>query len=143
MADAPAEAIVQQLAEHLRAITVANGYHLDLGSDVNTEESEARLTAPRTTVAVTRMTRAEGGERRPGNGRRVEGVIEIAVPVDMDQARVIAYRAEDDVDRCLAQHNLLPGALPVQWEEAEFVNRPEGMPVLLVQVHWTTAFRRG
>lgn len=144
MANTPALDIVDALAEALRRITVANGYNTDLGLNVRTERSEAGIpSAQRCTVAITNKMRETSGQNRPGNGRVLRGVIEIEVPASYDTAMAVALRAEEDVDRLLTvTYSQMPDALPVQWEEAVYLDRPEGLPVVAVEIHWSTGFRR-
>lgn len=141
MADVPVLDIVLALAEALRGVTVANGYNTDLGLDVHTETSEKKLTAPRATVWCSGKERADSGERSPGIGRAVEGWIEVAVPADFEQALEYLYKADADIDRLLSACQLMPGALPAQYEEVRISDRPDGMPIALAQVRWSTAFR--
>lgn len=144
MANTPALDIVEALAEALRGITVASGYHTDLGANVRTERSETGIpSSQRCTVAITSKHRGNSGQQRPGPGRALRGVIEIEVPASYENAMAVALRAEEDVDRLLTdRYSQMPGALPVQWEEAVFLDRPEGIPVVAVEIHWATGFRR-
>lgn len=143
MAKGAVDAIVQALADVLRTITVSNGYHTDLGANVQTEiPSVEAPSSPVTTVWATAKQRAQAGQARPDTGRGVEGVIEFAVPARYDDAMAQIYAAEEDLDRCLSRMHLMPNALPVQYEDAVFLHRPDGIPAAMVQVRWTTGFRR-
>lgn len=142
MADAPIQQIVDALADALRDITIANGYRTDLGTTVETERRQTMLpSALRCSVSCTNKIRAEGGQSRPKVGRDVRGMIEIEVPASMEDAAAQVYAADDDVERCLQAHSLLPGALPVEYEETVFLDRPEGVPVVAAQIFWRTGFR--
>jgi len=143
MANGAVDAIVQALAEVLGTITVANGYHTDLGANVQTEIRGVEVPAePQATVWAASKQRTQSGQARPDTGRGVEGYIEFAVPARYDDAMARVYAADEDLDRCLSQMHLMPNALPVQYEDAVFMNRPEGLAVAMVQVRWTTGFRR-
>ena len=126
MADkAPVQAIVEALAEALRGITVANGYRTDIGAHVHTERSEVGIpTVQRCTVVPLGKLRGEEGDRNPGRGRRLEGVIEVTVPASYANAMATVIAAEEDIDTCLARYHQMPNALPVQYDEAEFADRP-------------------
>lgn len=140
---APARAIVDALAAALRQITIANGYRTDLGLHVHTERTETGIpTVPRCTVAPLGKRRAASNDRSPSRGRELEGVIEFSVPASYANALATVIDAEEDIDTCLARYHQMPDALPVQYEEAEFGDRPEGLPVVVAVTRWTTAYRR-
>lgn len=142
MADkAPVEDIVDALADALRGILQSADYFTDLGRDVLTERSERPAGALRCTVAATNKVRSDDGKQRPANGRGVRGVIEIEIPTSYTDAMRTIYRAEEDIDRCLRQYHQMPGALPVSYEEAVFLDKPEGLPVCGAEIHWQTGYR--
>lgn len=142
MADIPVQAIVDALALALRGITKANDYNTDLGLKVLTERDQTVLpTAPRCTVVCHGKQRSEGGKDRPAVGRAIRGVIEFEVPAGYDNALAVVYAADDDIDRMLAQYHQMPGALPVRYEETVFLDRPDGMPLVAAEIHWSTAYR--
>lgn len=143
MADAPVRAIVDALSEALRGITVANGYRTDIGEHVHTERTETGIpTVPRVTVIPLGKQWAEDDSRSPSRGRRLEGAIEVSVPASYANAMAMVIDAEEDIDACLSRYHQMPGALPVQYEEAEFADRPEGLPVVMAGVRWSTGYRR-
>lgn len=143
MADAPVRAIVDALAAALRGITVANGYRTDIGAHVHTERTETGIpTVPRVTVVPLGKRKAEDNDRSPSRGRVLEGAIEVSVPASYANAMAMVIDAEDDIDTCLARYHQMPNALPVQFEESEFADRPEGLPVVMAGVRWTTGYRR-
>lgn len=144
MADAPTKAILEALAGALRTITVANGYRTDLGLDVRTERTESGLPAePRCTVAVTGKAKVPNGQQRPSKGRSVRGVIEFEVPASFTNAMAQVLAAEEDIDRLLTDvYTQMPDALPVEFDETIFLDRPEGFPVIAAEVHWSTGYRR-
>lgn len=143
MAEVPVREIVNALADALRSITVANGYNTDLGQVVATERRQTGLPdSLRCTVACVHKARAEGGGGgRPSIGRQVRGVIEIEVPASYENAMDTIYAADEDIDRCLRQYHQMPGALPVNYDETVFEDRPEGMPVCGAGIGWSTGYR--
>lgn len=143
MADCIVQKIVDALADVLRGITVVNGYNTDLGADVRTERKEVGIpTAPRCVVSCVGKHRPDNdGQRRPGVGRVLRGVIEFEVPASYANAMSTVYAADDDIDRCLRSYHQIPAALPVSYEETTFLDRPEGFPVIAAQIHWTTGYR--
>lgn len=144
MADSPAKLIIEALADALRTITVANDYNTDLGLSVRTERTEGGIpTAPRCTVAVVNKVKVERGQQRPAKGRSLRGVIEIEVPTSYADAMARVLAADEDIDRLLTDvYTQMPDALPVQFEETIFLDRPEGMPVVAAEIHWTTGYQR-
>lgn len=142
MDKAPVEDIVDTLADALREIRQDNGYSTDLGAAVNTEWSENSAKALRCTVVAREKSRTEGGQNRPATGRFVRGVIAIEVPVTMEHSQQMIYRAEQDVDRCLSKYFQMPQALPVIYEESIFMEQPEGAPVRVAEIVWSTGYRR-
>lgn len=144
MAEVPVQAIVSALADALAGITVAGGYNTDLGLNVRTERTETGLpTAPRCTVACTNKMRTEdGGQSRASGSRTLRGVIEFEVPASYANALGAVYAADEDIDRRLRRYHQMPDALPVQYEETVFLDRPDGMPVVAAEIHWSTGYRR-
>lgn len=142
MGSAPVAAIVEAVATALEGIRIANGYHTDLGASVQRERLQTGLpTALRCTVACTNKVRAEEGARRPAVGRALRGVIEIELPASYKDAMATIYAADEDIDSCLRRYHQMPGALPVNYEETVFLDRPEGMPVVAAEIHWSTGYR--
>ena len=144
MADAPALDILDALAQALRQILISNQYNTDIGANVRTERTETGIPAvARCTVAVTGKQRGASGTQRPAGARQVRGVIELEVPASYTNAMAEVLKAEQDVDHLLTNvYSQMPSALPVQWEEAIFLDRPEGMPVVAAEIHWSTGYRR-
>lgn len=143
MASVPVQEIVDALAEALRGIRVDAGYNTDLGASVVTERSQTGLpTSERCTVACVSKHGREGSGRRPDGERLIRGVIEFEVPATFANALAHVYRAEEDIDRCLRRYHQMPGALAVVYDEAVFLDRPEGMPVCVAEIHWSTSYRR-
>lgn len=143
MADVPVQQIVDALAAALRGVTIANGYNTDLGAAVLTERTQTGLpTAARCTVACTNKMRTESGKNRPAGGRGLRGVIEFELPTSFPNALATVYAADEDIDRCLREYHQMPDALPVQYEETVFLDRPEGMPVVAAEIHWSTSYHK-
>lgn len=144
MANAPGKLIIEALAAALRTITVANDYNTDLGLNVRTERTEGGIpSTPRCTVAVVSKVKVERGQQRPAKGRALRGVIEIEVPTSYADATARVLDADEDIDRLITDvYTQMPDALPVQFEETIFLDRPEGMPVVAAEIHWTTAYQR-
>ncbi|HVI60133.1 MAG TPA: hypothetical protein VM619_14840 [Luteimonas sp.] len=143
MASVPVQEIVDALADALRGISTAAGYNTDLGASVVTERSQTGLpTVERCTVACVTKHRGESGGRRPDGERLIRGIIEFEVPATFTNALAHVYRAEEDIDRCLRKYHQMPGALAVVYDEAAFLDRPEGMPVCAAEIHWSTSYRR-
>lgn len=144
MASVPVQEIVDALATALASITVANDYNTDLGLNVRTERTETGIpSTPRCTVGVYQKQRGEGGNSRPGRDRLLRGVIEFEVPASYTNAMAQVLAAEEDIDRLLSDvYTQMPGALPVMYEETVILDRPDGMPVVAAEIHWSTGYRR-
>lgn len=144
MAESPAKAIIEALAGALRQITVANGYNTDLGNNVLTERAETPIPSVlRCTVGVVTKQRYQGDGKGSNRGRSLRGFIELEVPTSLTASTAELLRAEEDVDRLLTDtYTQMPDALPVDFEEAIFLDRPDGMPVRVAEIHWSTGYRR-
>lgn len=143
MAEARLLLIAQVLQTRLQTITVANGYHTDMGLKVLTERTQSQIpTEPRCTVAVVSKVRSESGSRGGSNEMDVGGVIEFEVPSSYADAMATVYRADADIERAFQDYLQMPNALPVVLEETVFLDKPDGLPVVAAQIGWRTRYRR-
>lgn len=150
MAEPKAIRVLDALLVELQRITVANGFHTDLGLWMSRERSQGIPTTPRGTVALLGKRAMEGGPQRPENGRAVEGMIEIILPASYSNALDTIYRADEDVERALFEmgERLNAGAIPAfgalvpVYAETVFLDRPEGLPLCGAEITWTAGWRR-
>jgi CTP:molybdopterin cytidylyltransferase MocA len=132
-------AIKQALQARLQQILVANGYRTDAGADVRLEKSQLPGDAPRITL-FSGTTAGKGRTQR--NQREYSIVIEATVPVDLDNAAFLTDAIAEDVEDALDGFVAMPDALPLAFEESLFLDCPEGMPAMAVQLMFGTEFRR-
>lgn len=140
MADTPRTwQILEATQARLQAITVAGGYRTDAGADVRLEPSAEALTAPRVTLYTASTVRPEGAQP---SEREFTMVIEAAVPVANDNAHAQIVAIAEDIEQALDGLALMPGALPLRFQESLFLDRPDGMPAMAAQLMFGTGFRR-
>jgi CTP:molybdopterin cytidylyltransferase MocA len=133
-------AIKQALQSRLQQILVANDYRTDAGADVRLEKSQLPATdAPRITIFS--GTNAGKG-RAQRNQREFAMVVEATVPVTLENAAFLTDAIAEDIEDALDEFVAMPGALPLVFEESLYLDCPEGMPVMAVQLMYGTEFRR-
>lgn len=142
MADAArTTAILDVLATRLREIRTANGYRTDAGADVRTEEAK---TPP---GDAPRITLYSGGrvfphDARAKGEREFTLVVEARIPVALDNVAALANAIDADIEDALDQYLQQPLALPLQFEESLFLDRPDGIAEQVVQQMYSTRYRR-
>lgn len=137
MADAARKwQVLTATATRLQEVTVANGYRTDAGNDVRTEPWRGELEAPRITLYCGHALR---GDQR--NEREFDLIVEVAVPVAMATAQETLVAAEEDIEQALDR--FLPvGGTPLEFEESIFLDKPDGLAVMAVQMGYSTRYRR-
>ncbi len=135
--------IVETLAIALREITVERGYNTNIGDCIHTAFlQQSAANTPLVTVLFRRVVAKSDGSSRPGNTRRGEGVISLIVPSEFPRSQEFAFLALEDVERRLTVNRpMMPGALPVQLEETNFLYPEPGLPVLLAEIGFSTEWR--
>lgn len=140
MADVPRTwQILEAALARLQTITVAGGYRTNAGADVRLEPSADALSAPRLTLYSVSTVHPEG---RPPNEREFTMVIEALVPAAFDAAHAQVVKIAEDIEQALDRLVLMPNALPLQFQESLFLDRPDGMPVMAAQLMFATGYRR-
>lgn len=132
-------AILQAVQARLQGITVANGYNTDAGADVRLERSENAPTAPLITLYSASLI---GDNDRVRGQREFTLIAEAAVPTAMANAHQLVVAITDDIETALDAWLPLPGALPLQFQEAVYLDTPDGLPAMVSQVLLTTGYRR-
>jgi hypothetical protein len=69
-------------------------------------------------------------------------VIEGRVPVDLDDAAFLTDAIAEDIEDALDGFVAMPEALPLAFEESLYLDCPEGMAAMAVQLMFGTEFRR-
>lgn len=141
MADAPITTQIRAaLATRLSTILVANGYRSDAGLDVREEPSQFLADSqPRITVYPGAKGRPEdAGSKRE---REFSVVVEGMVPFTQGAPLTAIEAVEDDIELALSNYLQQPMALPLEWTETLFLERPDGVPAMAVQMMYVTRYR--
>ncbi|ALN88540.1 hypothetical protein LC55x_5294 [Lysobacter capsici] len=77
-----------------------------------------------------------------GRHRLLQGLAEATLPASLADAHAQCHAIAADIEDALDDWIPLPNALPVQVEDIVFLDRPEGLPVVAVQVALTIRYRR-
>lgn len=140
MADTPRSwAILQALQARLQQISVSNGYRTEAGDDVRLEPSQLGG-APSITLYSAATTRPEDA-RSPGE-REFTLIVEAQVPVALDDAHALVVAIAEDIEQALETYLPQPLALPLQFQESLYLDRPDGVAAMAAQVMFTTRYRR-
>jgi hypothetical protein len=132
-------AIKEALQARLQQILRANNYRTDAGADVRLEKSQLPGDAPRITIYS--GTTAGKGRAQP-NQREFAMVVEATVPVALENAAFLTDAIAEDIEDALDGFVAMPNALTLVFEESLYLDCPEGMPVMAVQLMFGTEFRR-
>jgi hypothetical protein len=137
----PSWDLLERIAARLADIRQDRGYRTNVGSTITLEPSQ------HSDEFATGLTLAALGIRRDeakphGRHRVMQAVAEATVPVSLEEAHVESHAIAADIEDALDDWIPLPSALPVQVEDVVFLDRPEGLPVVAVQVALTIRYRR-
>lgn len=142
--------ILAGIATQLMEISVDNGYYTDAGKYVSVERAQVQDNddaQPPFELRVVGPTINNGkdvnGHINPSK-KTMDVVIEAAMPGDAANAQLIAHRVCDDLDRAMRKNlcNTPDGAYPVQVDKASILERPDGAPVVIVQLTGTVLFSK-
>lgn len=134
-------AILEATAVRLREISTDDGYRTNIGADVRTEPTRLdELKAPRVTLYAGACIKPD--DARSAGERKFDVVVEVAVPTAYAAAQETVVNASEDIEQALNQYLQQPMALPLDFEESLFLERPEGMAVMVAQLMFGTRFRR-
>ena len=140
MADTPRSwAILKALQARLQTISVAGGYRTNAGADVRLEPSQLE-SAPRITLYTAATTRPDDA-RAPGE-REFTLIVEAQVPCDLDDAHAQVVAIAEDIEQALDTYLPMPGALPLQFQESLYLDRPDGVAAMAAQLMFVTRYRR-
>ena len=142
MAETPIPwAILEVVQARLRTIRKAGGYRTDAGRDVRLEPAPfdpndaLRLTLYPLTMLVP-------DDARSASERGFTFVVEALVPVKLDNAQARIVDTLADIEDVLDGYLQAPLALPLQFQEAVLLDRPEGVAAMAAQVMFGTRYRR-
>lgn len=138
---APTWTLLQRVAERLAQIRTADSYRTNIGSAVVLEPAQ------HPEDAAVGLTLASLGIQRDSNKphgrhRLLQALAEASIPASLIDAHAQCHAIAADIEDALEDWIPLPNALPVQVEDIVFLDRPEGLPVVAVQVALTIRYRR-
>jgi hypothetical protein len=138
---APTWLLLQRIAERLTEIRAGRGYRTDVGAAVALEPAQhPDDSAVGLTIAALGVQR--DANKPHGRHRLLQGLAEATLPASLTDAHAQSHAIAADIEDALDDWIPLPNALPVQVEDIVFLDRPEGLPVVAVQVALTIRFRR-
>ncbi|MGO1069727.1 hypothetical protein [Lysobacter sp. CA199] len=134
-------ALLRRIATRLTEIRIDNGYRTEVGTAVALEPAQ------HSDDSLVGLTLAALGIQRDtnqphGRHRVLQALAEATLPVTLADAHLRSHDIAADIEDALDAWIPLPNALPVQVEDIVFLDRPEGLPVVAVQVALTIRYRR-
>lgn len=134
-------ALLERIAARLAEIRSDRGYRTDIGADVALEPAQhAEPDVPGLTLAALGMQRDT--QKPHGQYRLLQAMVEATLPAHLNDAHARAHAIAADVEDALDAWIPLPQALPLQVEDIVFLDRPEGLAVVAVQLTLTVRYRR-
>lgn len=142
MADLPIPwMILEAVQARLRTVRKAGGYRTDAGRDVRLEPAPFDPNdAPRLTLYP--LTMLVPDDARSAGERGFTFVVEALVPIKLDNAQARIVETMADIEDALDGHLQAPLALPLQFQEAVLLDRPDGVAAMAAQVMFGTRYRR-
>lgn len=135
-ADPETWVLIEAVAERMRAVTIAAGYHTDAGLDVITEtiNHKDEPVAPQSTVFVDGAIDITQ-ETRKWTDVEVPIVVQIRIPLSAERAQKMAHGAAADIRRALnpSSGQISPDEFKAAIESIDIVPRPFGAAVIVVQ----------
>ena len=138
---APTWALLERIAARLAEITTDRGYRTNIGADVALEP--AQHTDPDVSGLTLAALGVQHDTQKPhGQHRLLQAMVEATLPAHLHDAHARAHAIAADVEDALDAWMPLPQALPLQVEDIVFLDRPEGLAVVAVQVGLSVRYRR-
>lgn len=138
---APTWRLLERIAERLAEIKIRDGYRTDIGVAIALEPAQHPDDAAEGLTLASLGIQRDAGKPH-GRYRLLQALAEATVPVSLANAHARSHAIAADIEDALADWIPLPSALPVQVEDIVFLDRPEGLPVVAVQVALTIRYRR-
>lgn len=134
-------AILELVQARLRTVRKSAGYRTDVGRDVRLEPAPFDPNdAPRLTLYP--LTLLSPDDARSAGERGFSFVVEALVPVKLDNAQQRIVETMADIEDALDGFVQAPLALPLQFQEAVLLDRPDGIAAMAAQVLFGTRYRR-
>lgn len=134
--------IILAFQQELQAILQVNGYHTDLGKNIWINDHQRREEAA---LGVMIMSGPITGTGRPGErvgkpARRMTLMLECAIGSELDDAQENIHKVIEDIENCITAYAMAqrgkphPQSLPPHVDDIVILDRPEGMPVVAMQM---------
>jgi hypothetical protein len=133
--------LLQRIAERLTNIRIDSGYRTEVGTAVALEPAQ-HPDDDATGLTLTALGIQRDANKPHGRHRVLQALAEATVPASLADAHARSHAIAADIEDTLNDWIPLPQALPVQVEDIVFLDRPEGLPVVAVQVALTIRYRR-
>lgn len=137
---APTWVLLERLAVRLAEMTSDRGYRTDIGTAVALEPVQHPDDAAEGLTLVALAIQRDPHQPQ-GRHRVLSALAEATVPASLNDAHARCHAIAADVEAALTDWIPLPKALPVQIEDIVFLDRPEGLPVVAVQVALSIRYR--
>lgn len=140
MADPKAWLAILALQSQLQGITQANQYLTDAGNAVFVEPAQRPQGSALGISITTQHIDRWQGERPNKQGRDLALMVEAAISTELDNAHQLAHQLIEDIEACMASNAAdgalpsVPGMKPFRIDTIDVANKPEGLPVILVQL---------
>ncbi|QQQ00974.1 hypothetical protein [Lysobacter enzymogenes] len=133
--------LLERITSRLAEIRSDRGYRTDIGTVVTREPIQyAAHEALGLTLAALGVQR--DAQKPQGQYRLLEAMVEATVPSRFNDSHALAHAIAADIEDALDAWIPLPQALPLQVEDIVFLDRPEGLAVVAVQLTLTVRYRR-
>ncbi|MET4727971.1 hypothetical protein ABIE09_001778 [Lysobacter enzymogenes] len=137
---APTWTLLANVAQRLSDIRVERGYRTDIGDAVVLEPAQHPDDSVEGLTLVALAIQRDANQPQ-GRHRVLSALAEATVPVSLVDAHARCHAIAADVEAALTDRIPLSGALPVQIEDIVFLDRPEGLPVVAVQIALSIHYR--
>jgi hypothetical protein len=137
----PTWLLLQRIAERLAEIRSDRGYRTDIGTSVALEPAQ-HPDGEAIGLTLASLGIQRDANKPHGRHRLLQGLAEATLPASLADAHAHCHAIAADIEDALDDWIPLPSALPVQVEDIVFLDRPEGLPVVAVQVALTVRYRR-
>lgn len=132
--------VLSKIAERLSVIRSNQGYRTNIGDAVAVEPAQhSDDSVEGLTLVALAIQRDENQSH--GRHRVLSALAEATVSASVIDAHARCHAIAADVETALVDWIPLPKALPVQIEDIVFLDRPEGLPVVAVQVALSVRYR--
>jgi hypothetical protein len=138
---APTWLLLQRIAERLAEIRTTRDYRTDIGSAVALEPAQ-HPDEDAIGLTLAALGIQHDANKPHGRYRILQALAEATLPASLLDAHAQCHAIAADIEDALEGWIPLLNALPVQVEDIVFLDRPEGLPVVAVQVALTIRYRR-